>query len=80
MKKGNSTINGSGKKIVSQTWNLSYVVYNLFSANKIEIKPETTKYKLKFIDSITFMNRSLSSLADNLLHKNECKACKCCLR
>ena len=35
-------------------------------------------YKLKFIDSYRFVNRSLSDLADNLseINKQECKKCK----
>ena len=35
-------------------------------------------YKIKFMDSIRFITRSVSSLADNLfngLHKDKCKKC-----
>ena len=37
-----------------------------------------TTYKLKFIDSMRFMNTSLSNLTDNLseINKQECKRCK----
>ena len=39
----------------------------------------TVTYKIKFIDSVSFMSSSLSSLADNLaegLYKETCKDCK----
>ena len=39
-------------------------------------------YKIKFIESFTFMSNSLSSILDNPsegLHNNKCKNCKSCL-
>ena len=38
----------------------------------------TITYKLKLIDSLSFMSSSLSSLVDNLseIYKKECKECK----
>ena len=61
----------------------------------IPIKKETTKkdndgsdkitkisYKIKFIDSYTFMSTSLSNLVDNLsegFHNDKCTNCKSCL-
>ena len=42
----------------------------------------TTSYKIKFIDSATFMASSLSNLVDNLaeeIHKIKCKDCLCVL-
>ena len=47
---------------------------------KTEVKPESITYKLRFTDRIRFMNNPLPGLYDNLLHKNECKDYKCCLR
>lgn len=52
-------------------------MYKLSRANKKkEIKPETTTYTLTITDGIRFMNKWLSSLANNLLHKNKFKICK----
>ena len=42
----------------------------------------TISYKIKFIDSATFMARSLSNLVDNLkegIQKIKCKDCDCFL-
>ena len=38
------------------------------------IKLETIIYKAKFIDSIGFMNSSLTSLVDNPFYKNDFKS------
>ena len=59
-------------------------IYNLFSSNRIGItktekKKEITKTsssRLHFIDSVRFMERSLSNLVNNLaeeIHKIQCK-------
>ena len=43
---------------------------------------ESITYKIKFIDSYRFMEKSLSSLVDNLsegFHSDECTDCKFCL-
>lgn len=48
---------------------------------KREIKDKKTMvYKIKFPGSAEFMSGSLSSLADNFLHKNWHKDCKCSLK
>ena len=43
---------------------------------------ETVSYKIKFIDSASFMESSISNLANNLterIHKIKCKGCGCFL-
>ena len=64
---------------------------NLFCSNKKVITKidkkgnetvETVSYKMKFIDSIRFMERSLSNLVDNLtegIYKIKYKDCNCFL-
>ena len=61
-------------------------IYNLSVPIKKELdNGETSIYKLKFVDSFTFMPSSLSS-SSNLIHKlteglhhNKCKDCRSCL-
>ena len=61
--------------IIKRTSREKYITFSV----PIKKEPENGKsitWKIKFIDSVRFMSRSLSGLADNLseeLHKDKCK-------
>ena len=56
-------------------------MYNLFDANKKEIKNrQTITYKIKCIDRARFMLNFLSGLVDNLFHKYQFEVCEYCLK
>ena len=61
-----------------------YITFPAPLKKKINNKNKTLEiiYKIKFIDSYSFMSTSLSKLVDNLsegLHNNKCVNCKFCL-
>ena len=56
-----------------------YITFSVPLKKKIENKNVEITYKIKFIDSFTFMSSSLSKLVDNLfkrIHNNKCYDCK----
>ena len=59
-----------------------YITFPAPLKKKIENKDIEITYKIKFIDSYTFMSMPLSKLIDNLsegLYNNTCIICKSCL-
>ena len=59
-----------------------YISFSVPLKKKIENKNIEITYKIKFIDSYTFMPSSLSKLVDNLsngIHNNKFLDCKSCL-
>ena len=59
-----------------------YITFSVLLKNKIENKNIEITYKIKLIDSYTFMSSSLSKLVDNLfegIHNNKCVDCNSCL-
>ena len=59
----------------------NYITFSVPIKEEFDISKKTT-YKLRFIDSFTFMSTSLSSLVDNLyqrVHSDICTDCKSCL-
>ena len=56
-----------------------YITFSVPFKRKIENKNIEITYKIKFIDSFSFMSSSLSKLVDNLsegIHNNKCADCK----
>ena len=53
-----------------------YITFSVPIKNELD-NDVTIMYKLKFIDSYSFMSTALSDLTDNLseINKKECKAC-----
>ena len=59
-----------------------YITFSVPIKKKIENKDLEITYKMKFIDSYTFMSSLLSKLVDNLsegIHNNKCVDCNSCL-
>ena len=59
-----------------------YITFSVPLKKKIENKDIKITYKIKFIDSYSFMSSSLSKLVDNLsegIHTNKCIDCNSCL-
>ena len=59
-----------------------YITFSAPIKKKIKNKDLEITYKIKFIDSYTFMSSSLPKLIDNLserIHDNKCADCKSCL-
>ena len=55
-----------------------YITFSVPIKKKIENKDLEITYKIKFIDSYSFMASSLSKLVDNLsegIHNNKCSDC-----
>ena len=56
-----------------------YITFSVLIKKKIDNKDLEITYKIKFIDSYTFMSSSLSKLVDNLsqgIHNNKCSDCE----
>ena len=59
-----------------------YITFSVPIKKKIENKDTEITYKIKFIDSYSFMSISLSKPIDSLsegIHNNKCADCKSCL-